>query len=60
MDFVLGLTKSHDGKEKIFVVVNIFSKMAGFIAYSKVNVATHIANLFFREVVCLHGLPDNC
>ena len=54
MDFVLGLPRSKKERDFIFVVVDGFSKMSGFIACHKIYDVNNIIDFFLIEIVGLH------
>lgn len=51
MYFILGLLRMQQGKDSILVDVDIFTNMAHFIPCCMTYDATHMAHLFFNEIV---------
>jgi hypothetical protein len=56
MDFIIGLPRVQ-GRDCIFVVVDRLTKFAHLFAIPTDYKAIQVAELFFREVFGLHGLP---
>jgi len=58
MDFITDLPKS-EGYDTILVVIDRLTKMSHFIPCSKDLDARQFANLCMKEIVRLHGLPQD-
>ena len=59
LDFITGLPRPQRHKDAIMVVVGRFSRMAHFVPCHTTHDATQIANLYFKEIVKLHGIPKS-
>jgi hypothetical protein len=59
MSFVLELARTKRLRDSSFVGVDRFSKMAHFISCHKSDNVSHVANLFFPEIVHLYGVLNS-
>ena len=59
MDFIMPLPKSKAGHDAILVVVDKLSKMAHYIPTTSAVTAPQVAQIFFKEIVRLHGVPSS-
>lgn len=57
MDFIMGLPRAQ-GRDCIYVVVDRLKNYAHFFPIAITYSATHVVEVFFREVFRLHGLPQ--
>ena len=56
MDFVVGLPRSQQGHDAIWVIVDQLTKMAHFVAYSMKYSVERLRYLYIHHIVHLHGV----
>ena len=57
INFIMGLPRTKQGHDSIYVLLDRFNKICHFIPCKTTHDASHIAQLFFKEIVRIHGLP---
>jgi hypothetical protein len=57
MDFIVGLPRTRDGYDSIWVIVDRLTKVAHFIPVKATCSGAKLAELYISKIVCLHGVP---
>jgi hypothetical protein len=57
MDFIVGLPRTRDGYDSIWVIVDRLTKVAHFIPVKTTYSGAQLAELYMSRIVCLHGVP---
>ena len=57
MDFVVGLPRSKDGYDFIWVIGDKLTKSAHFLPVKAAYNVSKLAKLYMKHIVCLHGVP---
>jgi hypothetical protein len=57
MDFIVGLPRTRDGYDSIWVIVDRLTKVAHFIPMKTTYLGAQLAELYMSRIVCLHGVP---
>jgi hypothetical protein len=57
MDFIVGLPRTRDGYDSIWVIVDRLTKVAHFIPVKTTYTGVKLAKLYNSRIVCLHGVP---
>jgi hypothetical protein len=57
MDFVVGLPKTLNGHDAIWVIIDRLTKSTHFIPIKVTDPVPKLAELYIREIVILHGIP---
>ena len=59
IDFIFELPKSRTGNDRIWTVIDHFSKQAHFIRVKKTIKADHMAKVFLTQIFEHHGMPKS-
>jgi hypothetical protein len=57
MDFIVGLPRTRDGYDSIWVIVDRLTKVAHFIPVKTTYTGAKLVELYMSRIVCLHGVP---
>ena len=57
IDFIVGLPRTQRGRDAIWVVVDRLTKSTHFIPMRVRDSIDHLADLYIRDIVRLHGVP---
>lgn len=57
VDFIVGLPKSQQGNDAIWVITDLLTKVAHFIPVKMTYSTERLAKLYISHIVCLHGVP---
>ena len=58
MDFIVGLPKTQNGYDYIWVIVDRLMKVAHFISVRADYKGNRLAQLYINNILCLHGIPS--
>jgi hypothetical protein len=56
MDFIVGLPRTRDGYDSIWVIVDRLTKVAHFIPVKTTYLRAQLAKLYMSRIVCLHDV----
>jgi hypothetical protein len=57
MNFIVGLPRTWDGYDSIWVIVDRLTKVAHFIPMKTTYLGAQLVELYISSIICLHGVP---
>jgi hypothetical protein len=57
MDFIIGLPRTQNGYDSIWVIMDRLTKVAHFVLVKMTYTGPQLAELYIAKIVYLHGVP---